>query len=264
MQKSRLLILALALVALVMFPASLFAHDMWASAVDPAAGKPLRLSIGYGHDFPNPEPIPAEELPFFQVKLVGPSGEIPITADSSKNYEWVTNGPVEAGSYVFLSDVKPIFWSQTPDGWAMKPKNEAKGATSCGYFIEGAKGVINVGKPGNPDLVGKPVGMPIEIVPKSNPASVKPGGTLGLTVYLDGKPVSGVKVEGRYAGFDKLVGSPEARAFVSVTDAKGEVNFVPLAAGAWIIKATAERPYADTKACDKTEYGTSLYFTVAK
>jgi uncharacterized GH25 family protein len=146
----------------------------------------------------------------------------------------------------------------------MKPKNEAKGATSCGYFIESAKGIVNVGTPGNADLIGKPAGLPLEIVPKTNPASLKAGDKLALTVYLEGKAVPGVKVEGRYAGFDKLVGSPEAKAFVGVTDAKGELNFVPLAPGDWILTARSEEPFKDAATCDKTDYGTSLYLTVAK
>jgi uncharacterized GH25 family protein len=146
----------------------------------------------------------------------------------------------------------------------MLPKNEAKGATSCGYYIENAKGIVNVGAPGAPGTIGKPAGLPLEIVPGANPESIKPGAKLPLTVYLDGKPVAGVKVEGRYAGFQELAGSPEARAFSSVSDAKGQLAFVPLAAGDWILTARYEKPYEDLAKCDKTDYGTSLFFSVGK
>jgi uncharacterized GH25 family protein len=262
MKKCR--VLAIFLCLSFVFSGSLFAHDMWTTADKPSVGEPLKLNIGYGHNFPAFEAIPAEELPYFQVKLLGPNGELPITASSSPNYQWTSNSPAAAGSYLFISDVKPIFWSQTPDGWAMKPKNEAKAATSCGYFIENAKGVINVGASGDIAIIAKPAGLPLEIVPKANPSGVKPLGKLPLTVYLDGKPIAGVKVEGRYAGYDKLVGSPEARAFVSVSDSKGELNFVPLAAGDWILTARYEKPYEDLKKCDKTDYGTSLFFNIPK
>ncbi|MDR2406454.1 MAG: DUF4198 domain-containing protein [Deltaproteobacteria bacterium] len=246
------------------FSGALLAHDMWTTADAPAAGQPLKLNVGYGHNFPAFEAIPDEELPYFQVKLLGQSGELPITASSSPNYQWTSKDPAQAGAYLFISDVKPIFWSQTPDGWVMKPKNEAKGATSCGYTIENAKGIINVGAPATSDLIGKPAGLPLEIVPKVNPSAVKPGDKVPLTVYLDGKPAPGVKVEGRFAGYDQLVGSPEARAFVSVSDSKGELTFVPLAAGDWILTARSEKPYEDLTKCDKTDYGTSLFFNIPK
>ncbi|MDR2198891.1 MAG: DUF4198 domain-containing protein [Deltaproteobacteria bacterium] len=242
---------------------SLTAHDMWTSADNPTPGEPLKLSLGYGHDFPSFEAIPAEELPFFQVRLAGPKGDVPITRDSVDNYKWTTNDPVEAGSYVFVSDVKPIYWSQTPDGWVMKPKNEAPGATSCGYFIESAKGIINVGAPTDAAIVSKPVGLPLELVPKSNPDNLKTGEKLALVVYLDGKPAPGVKVEGRPAGFDKTVGSPEAKAYSSVSSPKGEITFVPLAPGEWILAATLDQPFKEPNVvCDKTAYGTSLHFFV--
>jgi uncharacterized GH25 family protein len=262
--KKRIFMLILALSVLCL-PAALSAHDMWATAKSPEADKPLTLVIGYGHHYPTPEDIPAEELPFFQVKLVGPDGEIPITASKTPNYQWTTNDPVKAGSYLFISDVKPIFWTQTPDGeYHMKPKNEVPGADNCGDFIENAKGIINVGTPGNDSLVTKPAGLPLEIVPKANPASLKRGDKLALSVYQAGKPAPGVKIEGRYSGYEQLIGSPDAKAFSTVTDVKGDATFVALEPGDWILTARYEEPYKDTAKCDKTDYGTSLYLTVAK
>jgi uncharacterized GH25 family protein len=258
-------ILTLAAASALFFSGGLLAHDMWAVADSPQPGQKLKLSVGYGHHYPALEAIPAEELPFFQVKLTGPSGDVPITPAGSPNYEWATSEPAPAGAYIFVSDVKPIFWSQLPGGeWKMLPKNEATGAVSCGYYIESAKGVINVGAPADSPIVSKPVGLPLEIVPKTNPGSLKAGGKLELTVYLDGKPAPGVEIKGRYAGFDELAGSPDAKAFTTVTNPKGGAVFVPLAPGDWLLTATSEKPFDDLAKCDKTAYGTSLYLTVGK
>ncbi|MDR2459263.1 MAG: DUF4198 domain-containing protein [Deltaproteobacteria bacterium] len=251
----------IALALLMATPA--MAHDMWATADKPEAGKPLAMVIGYGHHFPQPEAIPDEEYGLFNAKLFGPKGEIALTP-GTPNYIWNSNEPVEAGTYLAISDVNPVFWSQTPEGWAMKPKNEAPGAISCGRFIESAKGIVNVGAPGNPEILATKVGLPIEIIPSVNPATVKPGQKLPLTVLLQGQPLAGAIIKARNAGFQEIAESPEASAFSSVTDRNGLVNFVPLAEGDWILSASYETPYQDLAACDKESYATTLFFNIAK
>jgi uncharacterized GH25 family protein len=143
----------------------------------------------------------------------------------------------------------------------MKPKDESPGATSCGLFIEGAKGVVVVGSDISSAVVSKPAGLPIEIVPLAHPGTVKPGGKLVLQVLLDGKPLAGAKVQGRYGAFAKLA-SDSAVAFADTTDQEGKVSFVPLAAGEWIVTTSTDLPYDPPAKCDKTTYGTSLHFNI--
>ncbi|MDR2613000.1 MAG: DUF4198 domain-containing protein [Deltaproteobacteria bacterium] len=257
----KLLTLLAALAAAVCLPAPLLAHDLWTGASAPAPGKPFPFVVGYGHAYPEPEAIPAGEYPLFKVKLVGPDGEIPLVP-GDPNFRWTTSGPVKAGSYVTVADVDPVFWTRTKDGWSMKPRNETPGATTCGHYIESGKGVVNVGTAGGASSVTTPVGLPLEIVPEVNPAAAEPGKAIPLTVLLKGQPLRGAEVSGRYAGFDKLTGSSDTKAFYGVTDTSGKLNFVPLVAGEWLITVRSEEPYADTAACDKTDYGTSLHFTI--
>jgi uncharacterized GH25 family protein len=258
MKPTAALLAVLAILALA--PYSALAHDLWATAENPVAGQPLKAVIGYGHDFPNAEDIPAEELPFFKVSAVGPKGPIALAA-GAPNYVFTSAGPAEAGGHLIVADVEPIFWTRTPAGWSMKPKNESEGGTACGLYIEGAKGVVNIGAAIDDAVVTKPAGLPIEIVPLANPASIKPGEKLVLQVLLLGKPVAGVKVDARYGAFAALA-SPSALAFSDHTDQEGKVGFVPLAAGDWLVTARSEEPFEDKARCDKTDYGTSLYFTV--
>ncbi|MDR3154842.1 MAG: DUF4198 domain-containing protein [Deltaproteobacteria bacterium] len=254
-----------ALAALAVFAAApaarLLAHDMWADAVDPQPGKPLAVIVGYGHSYPTLEAIPAEEYPLFQVRLAGPEGDVPL-APGEPNCNWTSAGPVKEGAYLALTDVKPVFWTRTSDGWAMKPKNETPGAGACGHFIESAKGVVNVGNPGSDSVVTSPAGLPLEIVPGVNPASAKAGAAIPLTVLFKGEPLRGAEVSARYAGFDKLTGSSDSKAFYGVTDVSGKLSFVPLVPGEWLVTVRNEEPYQDKAACDKTDYGTSLHFTI--
>jgi uncharacterized GH25 family protein len=234
---------------------------MWADALKPEPGMPFPLVIGYGHSYPVLEPIPAEEYPFFQAKLVGPDGEMALTP-GDPNYTWTSVEPAKVGSYLAIFDSKPIFWTQTPGGWSMKPKNDSPGGTTCGLYIENAKGVVNVGAAGNEATVTSQAGLPLEIVPGMNPTLAKPGTAIPLKVLFRGQPLRGAEVSARYAGFDKLTGSADTKAFHGITDTSGNLNFVPLVAGEWIVTVRNEEPYQDLAACDKTDYGTSLHFVV--
>jgi uncharacterized GH25 family protein len=237
--------LILSLFALMMpaGPAAL-AHDMWATADQPQPGKPLTAVIGYGHNFPQFEVIPDEEASLFKpLRVIGPKGELTMKA-GSPNYAWVSSEPAAAGSYLVVADVAPVFWSKTPSGWVMKPKNEAEGGLECGHYLENAKGVVKIGSGDGAAAVGKPVGLPIEIVPQLDPAAVKSGQKLPLLVLFQGRPLAGAKVEGRFAGFAQMA-SPGAVAFADTTDQEGVVKFVPLRAGDWILTVRKEMPFAD-------------------
>jgi uncharacterized GH25 family protein len=236
------------------------AHDMWGTADNPTAGQILKAVIGYGHNFPTPEAIPDEELPFFKVSVLSPKGSLKLTG-GQPNYVFNSTENVQKGTYLVLANVDPIFWTKTPTGWSMKPKNETAGGLNCGNFIESAKGVVNVAGDTAVDLVAKPVGLPIEIVPQANPAAVKPGQKLTLKVLLNGKPLAGAVVNGRYGEYASLA-SPTALAFTDTTNQDGDVAFVPLAAGDWLITTTSEEPFPEPARCDTTNYGTSLFMVI--
>jgi uncharacterized GH25 family protein len=250
-------------VAVLLVPQVLSAHDLWSTADNPAPGKALSAAVGYGHHFPALEAIPAEEYPLFKVSVIGPKGSLAVDP-GNPNYIWTTKEAVEAGSYLVVTDVTPVFWSKSPDGWSMKNKKDTPGAISCEYTVESAKGVVDVGAAGSNSAITKPVGLPIEIVPSVNPATVGVGGKIPLKVLLNGKPAAAATVNARYAGFDKLTDSTSTYAFSGVTDKDGVVNFVPLAEGEWIVKAQSEKPYADLSSCDKDSYGSTLHFKIGK
>jgi uncharacterized GH25 family protein len=255
-----MLLSVLALAALA-FSTPAPAHDMWGTADNPTVGQPLKANIGYGHHYPKLEDIPAEELPFFQVYAVGPDGKIELS-QGQPNYVFNSKDNLAKATYLVIADVKPIYWSRTTGGeWNMKRKDETPGATECGLYIEGGKGIVPVGGDTSPDVATKAQGLPIEIVPSAHPATIKPGQKLVLQVLFQGKPLPGAEVKARYDGYAALT-TDTAQAFTDTTDQEGKVTFVPLATGAWIVTARNKTGYEGPGTCDATDYGTSLHFDI--
>jgi uncharacterized GH25 family protein len=235
---------------------------MWATSEKPEMGRPLVAAIGYGHNFPEQEAIPADEISLFKpIRVIGPAGELTMKP-GSENYKAVSQEALVKGSYLVIADVSPVFWTKTPDGWSQKPKSEEPQALNCGLFIENAKGIVNVGGAAETGVIGKPAGLPLEIVPLANPAAIKPGQRLALKVLFEGQPLAGAKVEGRFAGFAQKA-SDGAKAFSDVSGKDGLVNFVPLAGGDWIVTVRNVRPFPEADKCDTEDFGTSLFFNIA-
>ncbi len=256
------ILLAAALTAFA-FSSPASAHDLWSTAEKPEAGQPLTAVIGYGHNFPEWENIPDDEIGLFKpVRVIGPEGDLTMKPGKT-NYQAVSTEALAKGTYLVIADVQPVFWTKTPKGWSQKPRNEEPQATACGLYIENAKGLVNVGGDTATAVISKPVGLPLEIIPLANPAAVKPGQRLQMKVLFQGRPLAGAKVEARSAGFAKeaLAG---AQAFSDTTDHEGLVNFVPLADGDWIVTVRNVRPFPETEKCDTEDFGTSLFFTIPK
>jgi uncharacterized GH25 family protein len=252
----------LALFLIILNSSLALGHEVWIFADNPSSGKILSIDVGYGHDFPKPDVIPDEEYGLFSTKLIGPKGEISLTP-GKPNYVWNTGNPIDKGSYIASVNVAPSFWTKSPEGWAMKRKDEVAGAITCTNDFYSGKAIINIDSTGNNKPITDIVGLPLEIIPSVNPASVKPGDKLPLKVILYGKPAFAAKVEARYAGFREIAGSG-TYALSGVTDKDGRVNFVPLKEGDWMVIATTEADYADLAVCDKISYFTSLHFKINK
>ncbi len=237
------------------------AHDMWATAENPQVGEKLTAVVGYGHNFPSWDEIPADELHLFKpLKVIGPKGELSLEA-GPVNYKFVSQQPLGSGAHLIICDTKPVFWTKTPKGWSQKPRSQEPEALSSDLFIENAKGIINPGMDTDASLISKPVGLPLEIVPLRNPTSVKAGEKLPLKILFQGQPLAGATVEGRQAAMAQT-SSPNAKAFVDVTDKDGVVNFVPLASGDWLLTVRHVRPYPDKNECDSEDFGSSLFFSI--
>jgi uncharacterized GH25 family protein len=250
----------MAVLAFVLAPQA-SAHEIWANAENPTAGQPLVAILGYGHDFPNGEEIAAERLPiFFPLEVIDAQGNKLALKAGDKNYISITEEPVKEGTYLLTTGYKPTYWSYTPEGSAMKAKNETPGATSCEQYSRSAKGIVNIGA-ATDDFVTKPIGNKLEIVPLVNPGTVKVGGDLPLQVLSDGKPLPKADVKGTLAGNKHQEAGN--RDFLATTDGEGKITMSPLKEGLWTLVVETKSDYPDKAVCDVIAGDATLTFNIA-
>lgn len=234
------------------------AHDFWISPGTIEAGKPAVIELGYSDNFPKTEAINKDrKFIFDDPTLVSKEGPLSLKAGST-NIEYISEKPLEKGSYIATATYKPTFWSTLSDGSSkMQNKSQLKDATSCEHWTRYAKTIINVGE--TDDFVTKPVGHALELVPLKNPAEAKVGQPFKIQVLFNGRPRVGVKVLGTFADFSE---NPASKAFYTVSDDKGQFDLIPLKGGYWKLMAEYQRPYSDKATCDTDDYDASLSFDI--
>lgn len=249
------------------------AHEFWVNA-DYKDGL-LRADLGYGHEFPDPEPIPEDRVHLFEVpqSLVTPEGLVELKQTGDDKYHYEARTDLKKGDYLVLGNYKPTFWSKGPEGWkqANKPQYKEQTKADATYSEEAAmfaKLVLNVDGADSTNVITKPVGQRLEMVPQVNPATVKPGGRFPVQVLVDGKPAKTAEVKAVYAGFtgDAKDGDPvnEYKCFYGRTDLNGIINIIPVKAGYWNAYAEVKVPYSDTAVADEYVWVTRLTFTIAE
>jgi uncharacterized GH25 family protein len=234
-----------------------FAHDFWVNAFEPKDGL-VKAEIGYGHDFPKPEPIPEDRTHLFDVlQLATPEGTVKLTPGGT-NYAYEGKADLKKGSYLVLGFYHPTFWSKGPDGWAQKNRTERPDATYCEEVTMTAKAILDVAGGQESDFISKPTGQRIEIVPQVHPSTVKPGGKFPVQVLVDGKPAKTVKLEATLAGFS----DKEYKAFQGRTDLNGMIDIIPLKAGYWFAEVEQTSEHENKAACDKVLLIATLAFRI--
>lgn len=239
------------------------AHEIWVTAENPVEGKPLTAILGYGEDFPDPEPIAADKLHIFDpLKVVDSSGHELALKASEKNYRMVSEKAVGKGTYMVLGGYKPTFWSYVPGGSVMKPKNEVPDATKCERYSRSAKGIVNIGGAAD-DFVTKPIGTKLEIVPLLNPAKVKAGHDFPIQVIHNGKPFVRAKIEGIIADHKHGHKHGEDDAdFTGLTDDNGKLIVTSLKGGLWLLMVENKERYPDQSVCDDEAGDATLTFFI--
>lgn len=154
------------------------AHSMWLADKDSA------LEIQYGHE---------NDLDPYKPERV--AGIRAYAADGTELKPQVVMGEkavtIEAGGAAMVSaayDNKA--WTKSASkGWVNLSRAEVPDGSQSGLSQKFTKTYL---KPSRD--FGKPLGQALELIPLSDPASLKPGDELKLRVLLDGKPLAGVKV----------------------------------------------------------------------
>ena len=248
-----LLMTVLAVILCAGVPAS--AHFPWVSmgdhSLDPGRG--LKIRLAWGHHFPLDDFLEADSVDF--ISVTGPDGN---TRKISSGDGLTYTGPStdQPGIYYVTAQRKPGFFTIKEKGFHIGPKTGIKDAVKCSYSMDTMKAVVNVGNvKAVPDRV---FGLPLELVPLTNPMDARIGDYMKIQVLYHGKPVHHFRVYATYEGFS----GEGAFAYTNGVDKQGIFNLKVLHAGKWVVYAEKEEPYDNPSECDMQNYRTSLTFEI--
>ncbi|MBR8463401.1 DUF4198 domain-containing protein [Campylobacter sp. faydin G-24] len=234
------------------------AHDFWLNAKN---DKVLNLQIGYGHEFPNVEPISEKRIGLFEAPYLLKDGKKFEVKQKGENFNF-EGEKVTKGSYLVVGEYKPTFWVEKNDGkWDMKvTKKDMKDVKYCELAKMSAKAVLNVGGVADESVVN-PIGQTLEIVPLSNPANFKVDEFFGVQVLFEGKPLADVDV-GVISPYLENTHDNEQRAFWGKTDKNGRINIKLFKTGEYAVSVLHKTPYKDTAECDENVYESTFKFNL--
>lgn len=235
-------ILSLALVA------SIFAHDLFLKPDQffAAVESKVIISVLNGSFQESEGAVSFARLA--DVSVIAPDGERskPVEADFTKNEttSFLNLEPQTEGTYVIgLStktreiDLKAEDFNEyldhdgIPDTLAERKKTKTLEKDVRERYSKHVKTVLQVGER-RTDNFKTALGYPVEIVPQTNPYSLKVGDTFEFLALLDGKPLTNQFVMTGFETADgKMVKGKNVR-----TDKKGIAKIKIDAAGAWYVR----------------------------
>jgi len=210
------------------------AHDLWLLPPDLplSPGETAVLRAASGMDFPQSEAAVApERVP--QVLVRRPDGTESHPRDlATEGTFLLVRFPAPAeGAYAAAIETAPRVLRLAAEGFneylredglpetlAWREKEGRLGEDAVERYSKFAKAILRVGGEGPSSEVTKPLGLPLEVVPLSDPTRLGPGSQLRFRVLYRGKPLAGAVVGHDRPGTGKgFVGSVR-------TDEKGEAT----------------------------------------
>ncbi len=250
---------------------ALAAHDLWLVPQTFKANPGNRVIVfaNTGMDFPNSlSAVTPERID--QFKLAGKSTNENIAdlkvQDNSLVAEYTFEKP---GTYVFGMALKPreikltaeefneyLLHDGLTDIYELRKNEGILDKSAVEHYSKYPKTIIQVGKKMD-QIPTKPLGFPIEIIPKVNPYALKLGDNLEVKVLFRGKPLSEAEIAWSYPG------KGEEFAGTKRTDSRGNV-LIPLSkAGPYVIRLT-HMEWVKKSTHEWESYWTSLTFEVSK
>ncbi len=235
------------------------AHYMWLNVNDytPDKDKTAMFTIGWGHHFYNPveDLLNSDEL-LGDIFMIDPDGnKSEIKPLNIIQYE--SADKLSEGTWIAMVQRKEGFSTKTTDGYKRQSRKGLTNVVYSRYLGMYGKAIINVGHASGNDIVQKPVGAPLEIIPLTNPANTKEGDYFRFKVLYQGKPVA-ESFNATYVGFS----TGTDFALTEKTDDKGEGKLKITKSGIWVIKANHKAPYPNKEDADEYSYTASLAFEI--
>lgn len=244
------------------------AHRVWVQADHTHGGEILKAKLGYG-EFPDFEEIAKDRLHIFSkpMQWVSAKGKEDLLQKGEFNYQYESAAPVEDGSYLVLAEYQPTFWSKNKEGWKQSDMKAMPDATYCEQTRMYGKAIVNVGhESAELEVITRPVGQGLEIVPLDNPANIHVSEPFPVKVLFNGEPLPDVVLTATFEGFDVSDRSKthkvEAQAFSDKTLADGTVNILPLRQGFWKASVEYKTDYPDAAVCQHLASYTTMTFEI--
>jgi nickel transport protein len=212
------------------------AHDVWIEK------KGNEFVVLYGH---RDKHDPYDPSKIKEVMAYDSNGN-PITVEVIRQKDTALLSPKGKASAITLF-FDNGYWVKTTDGWKNISKRDAKGmqlVEPARHSLKYAKILIQWA-----ERFTKPLGMKLEIVPTKNPFLLKKGEYLLVTVFYEGKPLEGAKIE---TGYHKELAK---------TDKNGMAS-VPVESGINVIVANHLVPIKDNPNADIISLSSTLTFEV--
>jgi len=163
---------------------------------------------------------------YFSVKT-GAAGTYVIGVSTRPNI--IALKPAEFNAYLKDDGIPDILAARTRDGQLGVPSKER--------YHKHVKAMVQVGE-ARTEQFAIALGYPAEIIPVTNPYSLKAGGTLRFRTLVDGKPAANQYV--LYGGRTPSGGRIEARNVRSGADGTAEIKVS--SAGVWYLKFISMTP----------------------
>ncbi len=227
----------------------------------------MTIFANTGMDFPNSlSAVTADRVS--QFVLVGKSVKENITGFKVEGNSLVTKYTFkESGTYLVGVALKPreikltaeefneyLLHDGLPNIYEFRKKEGILDKDAIEHYSKYPKTIIQVGKKLDETPV-KPLGLPVEIVPKVNPYELKLGDDLEVAILFRGKPLSGVEIAWSFPGKgEQFAGSKK-------TDKNGEAAIPLDKTGPYVIRLT-HMEWVKKPTHEWESYWTSLTFEV--
>jgi len=229
-------------VALALATAQLSAHDFWigASSWSPDPGTPFGISAGVGEHFPKREDFKTPANWFDDWRIIGPSGAVPVSrVFERRDLAMVADVTLPAtGAFLAVLRVTPRIIQMKADEFNEYLQEEGlrdalaerKAAgeidrPASERYSRYAKLAIRNGE-GSAAHLTRAVGVKAELVPATDPTSVRAGQTLTVQLLVNGRPVPNAAVSAAVDGGE----------IPRQTDAQGRATLPIDRDGAWLVK----------------------------
>lgn len=220
------------------------AHDTWmvpnASGVRP--GSVLTLDLTSGMSFPVLDhAIKPDRIARASLRLSGKATEI-HDRSPAKNSLRLSAAARENGIATIWVDTKPKDIELRPEQvreylgeigvWDTVGREWEKGGPKSWreIYTKHAKTFVRVGDPGADRSWAESVGAVLEIVPESDPTTLRAGDEFPVRVFWEGQPLPDFPLG--------LVGAGEKTGAIRKTNSAGQVSFALGRAGWWLLRGT--------------------------